>query len=178
MNLLKASNEAAFTAIYNRYWDKLFSIASHTLGSAQEAEEVVHDVFLKLWRLRTTDPSIDNLPAYLATAVKYTVLNRLRANGRRKQLLEGWPAADTADNPMETSLREKELMDELALTIQQLPARCQFVFRLSREQQYSAKEIARELGVSVSTVDAHLGKALRTLRLHFHKLLFLFFLFA
>lgn len=173
---MAADQEAAFTELYNRYWDKLFVIAAHTLNDSYEAEEAVHDVFLNLWKLRTALRLEKPLSHYLAAAIKYTVLNRLARQSRQKSRTGPMNLAvgGHADSTWQ-QLREKELMAELEKTILGLPEKCRIVFRLSREAGYSTKQIAKELDISVNTVDSHLARALRTMRERFEKLLFFLF---
>ena len=69
-----------------------------------------------------------------------------------------------ADNTTEERLRLEELQHELMNETEKLPAKCKMVFRLSREQGYTQKQIATRMGISEKTVESHLAKALRTLR--------------
>jgi len=174
LELLRGGDEAAFTDLYRRYWDRLYVIASHTLGS-QEAEEAVHDVFLRIWKMRDTILIRETLQQYLAAAIKYEVINRLRKQARRRQLFNRLEQGPVVSNePTEEFIREKELIAELETTIRTLPEKCQIVFRLSRGQGYSHREIAKKLDLSENTVESHIRRALHTLRAHFQRLLFLF----
>ena len=174
MELLRSGDEAAFTDLYRRYWERLYVVASHTLGS-HEAEEAVHDVFLRIWKMRDTIIIRESLQQYLAAAIKYEVINRLRKQVRRRQLFNRFEQGTVVSNdPTGESIREKELIAELETTIRTLPEKCQIVFRLSREQGYSHREIAKKLGLSENTVESHIRRALHTLRHHFRRLLFLF----
>jgi RNA polymerase sigma-70 factor (ECF subfamily) len=175
LKLLRDGDEAAFTDLYRRYWDSLYVVASHALGSYQEAEEAVHDVFLRIWKMRDTIVIRETLQQYLAAAIKYEVINRLRKQVRRRQLFnrfEQGPAVSS--DPTGEFILEKELIAELESTIRALPEKCQIVFRLSRSQGYSHREIANKLGLSENTVESHMRRALHTLRNHFQRLLFLF----
>jgi RNA polymerase sigma-70 factor (family 1) len=175
LKLLQGGDEAAFTEIYKRYWDRLYVVASHTLGSHQEAEEAVHDVFLRIWKMRETIQVRETLQQYLAAAIKYEVIDRLRKQLRRRQLSTRIEQDTVISNdPTGEFIREKELIAELETTIRALPEKCQLVFRLSRGQGYSHREIAKKLGVSENTVESHIKRALHTLRNHFQRLLFLF----
>lgn len=180
LELLRSGDEAAFTDLYRRYWERLYVVASHTLGS-QEAEEAVHDVFLRIWKMRDTIIIRESLQQYLAATIKYEVIDRLRKQVRRQQLsnrLEQEMVASndtiSSNDPTGEFIREKELTAELETTIRALPEKCQIVFRLSRGQGYSHREIAIKLGLSENTVESHMRRALHTLRNHFQRLLFLF----
>ena len=175
MELLQRGDEAAFTDIYRRYWDRLYVVASHTLGSHQEAEEAVHDVFLKIWKMRERVVIRQTLQQYLAVAIKHEVIDRLRKQLRRRQLFEKFEQGSViTEDPTGAFLQEKELAAELETTIRALPEKCQIVFRLSRGQGFSTREIARELGLSENTIESHMKRALQTLRSKFQRLLFLF----
>jgi RNA polymerase sigma-70 factor (family 1) len=174
LELLRSGHEAAFTDLYRRYWERLYVIASNTLGS-QEAEEAVHDVFLRIWKMRDTIVIRETLQQYLGAAIKYEVINRLRKQACRRQLFNRFEQGPVVSNdPTEEFIREKELIAELETTIRALPEKCQIVFRLSRGQGYSHREIAKKLGLSENTVESHIRRALHTLRHHFQRLLFLF----
>lgn len=175
LELLRDGDETAFTDLYKRYWDRLYVVASHTLGSHQEAEEAVHDVFLRIWKMRDTILIRETLQQYLAAAIKYEVINRLRKQVRRRRLFNRFEQGTAiSSDPTGEFIREKELTAELESTIRALPEKCQIVFRLSRGQGYSHREIAKELGLSENTVESHMRRALHTLRHHFQRLLFLF----
>jgi RNA polymerase sigma-70 factor (ECF subfamily) len=168
-------DEAAFTDLYKRYWDRLYVVAMHTLGSHPEAEEAVHDVFLRIWKMRDTLVVRETLQQYLAAAIKYEVINRLRKQARRRRLFNGFEEGTAiSSDPTGEFIREKELTAELESTIRALPEKCQIVFRLSRGQGFSHREIAKELGLSENTIESHMSRALHALRHHFQRLLTFF----
>src|SRR3546814_6812272 len=75
--LLKSNDEAAFTALYERYWKKLFVVASYRVGTLGEAEEIVQDIFMALWNRRHSLVLTSDLAKYLAVSVKYRVIKTL-----------------------------------------------------------------------------------------------------
>jgi RNA polymerase sigma-70 factor (family 1) len=173
IDLLKADDKKAFNELYHRYCDQLFAVGLHILNSPQDAEEAVHDVFLRIWQQRHSISIQQSVNHYLAAAVKFEMLGRLRKLYRREQLLEANPLPiPAARDTINEQLREKELMQELEQTVQQLPEKCRIVYQLSRQQGYSAKEIASALKISENTVQTHLSKALRLLRHQFSRLFF------
>src|SRR6266581_7081805 len=123
--LLKNSDDAAFTEIYNRYWDRLFVLAMHRLDNMEEAKELVQDIFYNLWKKRNVLQLEYSLNTYLATAVKYEVLNRMASRSRqqryRQQVSLTWQEAalDT-----ENQLQFNELQQQLASLVKELPQRC------------------------------------------------------
>jgi len=165
LQLLKDSDDAAFTEIYRRYWDRLFVMAMHRLDNKEEARELVQDIFYNLWKKRDSLQLMYTLNTYLATAVKYEVLNRLASKNRqqryRKYASRYWHEAviDT-----ENQLQFNELQEQLALLVKALPEKCRIVFQLSRDKGFSQRRIATELGIAEKTVEAHLSAALRKLK--------------
>ena len=81
VNLLTENDKDAFSEIYTRYWKKLFAVAYNRISVESICEDVLHDVFTDLW-IKRKAKSIDNLNAYLATAVKYSIFNHIRKVSR------------------------------------------------------------------------------------------------
>jgi RNA polymerase sigma-70 factor (ECF subfamily) len=163
--LITQDNREAFTVLYQRYWDKVFAVAVHRLGDIHEAEEVVQEIFLSLWARRNSLQLTHGLATYLSVAVKYKVINHLARQHRRQlhldELVNTVPV--TLNNTTEW-LNEKELRTQLDKCIDSLPEKCRIVFLLSREENKTYAEIATELNISQKTVEAHMSKALSTLR--------------
>jgi RNA polymerase sigma-70 factor (family 1) len=165
MDFLKSDDHAAFTEIYNRYWDKLFAVAYNRIDDELEAEEVVQNIFLSLWKRRLTLKLTYSLSTYLSVAVKYQVITRLAQLHREKMQHEKL-FLSTVEGIETTSewLSEKELKQQIEQCINSLPEKCRIVFLMSREQGLSNSKIAEELNISEKTVEGHITKALHTLR--------------
>jgi RNA polymerase sigma-70 factor (ECF subfamily) len=171
--LVAQGDEAAFTVLYDRYWDKLFAVAANQLGDLAVAEELVQDVLLDLWQRRATIQLTGELQAYLAVAMKYRVIN---VQVRRKKFREYQQAAGqpVADNSTEQWLGFEELREQLAALVNRLPERSRLAYQLSREQGLSQKEIARTMNISEKAVEHNLARAIKSLReglRHFFKLM-------
>lgn len=170
--LLSSDDMHAFTEVYNRYWKKLFSIAANKIHDLDDAEEIVQDIFVSLWKRRRKLKVIDTLSSYLAVSVKYRVIKMLdKRNNQQKYSDYSQNHISVADNSTEQWLEFEELKDRLILFVAELPEKCRLVYRLSRESGYSQKKIATEMGISEKTVEAHLGKALKTLRARLSQIL-------
>jgi RNA polymerase sigma-70 factor (ECF subfamily) len=165
LQLMASDNREAFTELYNRYWDKTFAVAYHRLDDEHEAEEVVQEVFLSIWQRRANLKLTHTMATYLSVAVKYRVINHLDRQYRKQQHLDEltFTSTETEDSTMQW-LEEKELRKRLDHSISQLPEKCRIVFLLSRDENKTYAEIAAELGISQKTVEAHMSKALGTLR--------------
>lgn len=166
LDLIRVKNDrVAFSELYNRYWEKIFLMAVNALNSKEEAEECVQDIFCSIWNRRETLKLKYSLYTYLAVAVKYRVINILdRAFHKRgpAQNLDCYENESYAPSA-ETLLLEKELFEKLENAIAQLPEKCRLVFKMSREELKTHKEIAAELNISPKTVNNHLTKALKDL---------------
>lgn len=162
--LLKQSDRAAFTQIYNRYWKRMLAVASHKLHSIEDAEEVVQDIFLMLWNRRLELEIKSELAGYLAVSVKYRVIKLLDKCYNQHQYINTVIHRSSADNSTQEWLEFQELSEQLQHALVKLPEKCQLVYRLSRESNLSQKEIAAELNISEKTVEAHIGKAIKVLR--------------
>jgi RNA polymerase sigma-70 factor (family 1) len=163
--LLQDGDQRAFNEIYKRHWSGIFLVAKNRLGSEDDAYEVVQNIFLGLWRKRSSFELNKNFSVYFAVATKYEVLKSISKQGHldhhRNVLRQEMSERD------DSTLREleiKEFMESLDQSIRLLPEKCQLVFRLRVEKEYSQKEIAKELDISEKTVEAHLSKARKHLR--------------
>lgn len=162
VQLLRDGNENAFTEIYNRYWEILFSIAYKFSRDKELASGIVQDVFLGLWN-RRSEKIIDHLSAYLATAVKFEVFKQITRAKRRKELLLQGPAPVVALDGDET-INAVFLKEFISGEVEKLPEKCRLVFRYSRELGMTIPDIAEKLQVSNKAVEGHLTKALKILR--------------
>ncbi len=177
--LLKEGDGDAFEIIYKKYWDKLLVVAGKRLHDLEEAEEVVQDIFLNLWKRREKFSLNIGFDNYFAVAVKYEIINRLakrsREYNRNKQFSQGL----TEKTEMQDVRFDFELLQrQLESTISHLPPKCQLVFRMSRRKEYTNRVIAQKLNISEKAVEKHITNALKTLRTIFKHYLtiFLFFL--
>ncbi|HUK22492.1 MAG TPA: RNA polymerase sigma-70 factor [Gemmatimonadales bacterium] len=160
---LRAERPGAFESIFRSYYALLVVVAEQLLGTRSTAEDVAQEVMLELWRRRDAIVLDTSLRAYLVRAARNRALNQLRHDrvSRRAdpEYMRGHsvPGADRA-------LREAELERAIRDAVRSLPDRAREAFELSRVQGLSYAEIAAVLGVSIKTVEAHMGKALRILR--------------
>jgi RNA polymerase sigma-70 factor (family 1) len=163
-SLLREGNAAAFTEVYNRYWDKLLAVAVNRLHDEQEAEECVQDVFLSVWRRSHTLELRHALSTYLWVAVKYQVINRLNKRYTKKRISTTELIDEVSVPSPEASLLEKELLDRIDITVALLPEKCRMVYRMSREDGKSNKQIAQDTGLSEKTIEGHITRALKDIR--------------
>jgi len=165
---------AAFTSLYERYWEKLVTLAYIRLQSTMDAQEVVQEVFLDIWKRSDNIHIRHSFHTYISAALKYKIITLL---AKRKTETDSQSMLNHSESDISTEqwLSYHELRDELENTVMALPEKCQLVFRLSREKGFSEKQIAATLNISVKTVEAHMSRALRSLRTSLRHL-YLFFL--
>ncbi len=162
--LLSQNDKAAFTELYNRYWQKLYAIAYNRLKETQTAEDIVHDVMAGLWSSREKI-NIELLENYLATATKYAVLGKLRKKERERQFQNSLHQTPVFELQIEEKLHYKKILEVIKTEVELLPERCRLIFKCSREEGKPVKQIARELNISPKTVENQLTKAIKQLRL-------------
>ena len=170
--LLRQGDMGAFEEIYHRYWPRLHSLAYKRLRSREATEEIVQDVFTKLWQNREKLVIHVSLTAYLLKAAKYAVLDCQQRELVRQNYREAvQQTASAAHNGTEEAVLHNDLHLQLQAGIERLPTQCRSVFRLSRQEDLSMKEIATRLDISEKTVENHLGNALKKLRLSLREFL-------
>ena len=162
MMSLREGNSLAFAEIYERYWKKLLAIAYHHSKDKIMAEEMVQEVFMGLWNRREV-LCIDNLNAYLATAVRLSVFKQYLRQKRRTQIIEQ-TAARVTPAWDEEKIYTRFLQQQINGIVEALPCQCRLVFKLSRVEGLTIPEVARKIGIAEKTAEAHLTKALKTLK--------------
>ena len=163
--LLQQGDERAFSEIYKRYWEKLYLIANKRLNDSAEAEEIVQDIFCKLWRRRDTFLLTKGFDNYFAVAVKFEVINRIAKKSRHAVLKKEISLIYTeTDNSTVEDLNLRELKKQFQDLVNALPEKCRMVFKLRYEKYYTQYQIAQELHISEKTVEAHLAKVRKSLK--------------
>ena len=158
-------SQAALRKFYNLCFDRFFRIAYYYLQKEEWAQEVVLDVFQKIWEKRDSLPGIDNLEDYFFIMVKNAALNYLEKEQRRKEqtVLLTEQMQETENSPVEFLFSE-DLFARYLKALDLLPERCREIFIRVREEKQSYAQVAEELGISPNTVDAQLQKAIARLR--------------
>jgi RNA polymerase sigma-70 factor (ECF subfamily) len=164
LDRLRRGDRDAFDAIFRAHYPALVGVAERVLGERAVAEEAAQDVMVELWRRRETLSVDESLRAYLFRSVRNRALNHLR-HERVKQRAAPFAAGESVTHAEATArLEEEEIGAALRAAVDALPERCREVFELSRGHGLRYAEIAGVLGISVKTVEAQMGKALRVLR--------------
>ncbi len=169
---IRLGDESAFAVVFRAYYEPLCDFAARIVGSLDAAEDVVHAVFVSLWRRRAALAVADSLRGYLYRSVRYAAQRdvqhaarreRRHADAMRDDLAER-PAVDASHMGDAGGSDAAELRAAIDRAVGQLPERCRLVFVLHREHGMTYAEIAGVLGRSVRTVDHEMGSALTALR--------------
>lgn len=159
---LRLGNRVAFTDLFNRYWKKLLAISYTYTKDRSSAEEIVQEVFIGLWN-KKDQLNIKTLEPYLATAVKFSVFKSIHQQKRREELaILNYQTELVALD--EEKIHAKFLQEYIDGIVEQLPEKCRLVFKYSRNDGLSIPEIAAEMDIAEKTVEAHLTKALKTIK--------------
>ncbi|HEV7379034.1 MAG TPA: RNA polymerase sigma-70 factor [Dyadobacter sp.] len=175
LQLLRQGDKAAFEEIYNQYQSRLYRIALSKVRSAENAMEIIQEIFLDLW-LRRELVQIEDLERYLYTAVKYKVLDFYKKEVQRKIYAESVTLNNQdGSSATEDVLAYNELSHSIFACIEKLPEKTKVIFELNRIQGQTADEISRELDVPLRTVEYHITQGLKALRLNLKDYLILLF---
>jgi len=159
----KTGDMKSFKCMMNEFGPSLHYFADSIAGNLQEAEEIVSDVFIKIWQQRENLPPPDNIKFYLFKAVKNTALNYLKNKGRRAANLAAWELQVNlrhAQNPEEIMI-SKEDLTSIRSVIGQLPPRCRQIFILVKEDGLTYEQVAHLLDISKATVNVQMTLALK-----------------
>lgn len=177
---IMAGDESAFTSVYELYSEKVYRLAFRFLKDRGQSEEIVQEAFINLWLSREKLDAEGDLWLYLYVISKRLSLNTLRQIGKSSHLVEKLlTQLSELQNTTEEEVLAHDLEHYAGEIIGKLPPQQQLVFKLSRVEGLSHKEIAEQLRISPNTVKNHMVEALKTLKsqLKYSDLLYLCILF-
>ena len=160
--IAEQDDEAAFGHIFKLFYPKLLVFTQAICKSRELAEEVVDNVFLKLWENRKMLPAIKNLNYYLFVAAKHTALDYFEKTKKQASLSLDEIEVEFGDlriNP-ENTLISAETIRIIQAVIDSLPPRCRLIFRLVKEDGLKYREAAELLNVSIKTIETQMSLAL------------------
>lgn len=163
LRIAEHSDDQAFGQLYMLYIHNLQSFANSIIKNHELAEEIVSDVFLKIWQNRATINKIENFKLYLYISTKNTALNYLSRHFRKEivsldEMSLNIPAVTY--NP-EQLMITSEAVKKIEYEIQNLPLRCRLIFKLAKEDGLKYNDIAKLLNISVKTIDNQMAIALK-----------------
>lgn len=162
--LLAEDDQSAFKILYERHADQLYRSATSRLSDDALAQDMVQEVFVKLYTERKKLTQIENLKAWLSTCLRNKILNEIRNDRLHRSHHENIVQFSPVSQPAINTFDLEVLQNEFNKALLQLSDRSREVFLMSREQHLNNKAIAEELHVSVKAVEKHITTALKLLR--------------
>jgi RNA polymerase sigma-70 factor (family 1) len=163
-------SEEAFTKIFYHYTQRIYGFILAKTKSQEMAEEIVQEVFIKLWEKRTALDHVDNYEAFILTMAAnkaYDFLRRMATQEKAKRKV--WTGMQLSSNITDEALALKQSEELIREAVDLLSPQRKKIFLLSKQQGLTRKEIARELNLSPNTVDNHLQGALQFVREYLSK---------
>lgn len=172
--LLRAGDQFAYTEVYDRYKRLLYLFAFKRLGNREDVKDIIHEIFMSLWQNREQLNLTYSLTTYLHSAVRNKIVDIIAHKQVSARYIETFNTYQTSgQSTTDYLVREKELSALIEKEIETLPVKMRQVFELSRNRNYSRKQIAEELGLSEETVKSHMHHAMKILKLKLGPLLIL-----
>lgn len=157
--------ESSFEALFKANFKRLFAYAITILRDDSHAEEIVQNVFYKMWEKKGQIDIQTSVTAYLYRSVYNDCLNYLKHQKVQASytMHKAWSLKNESDNAS-AKVQLSELQQKLDAALSELPEQCRTIFQMSRFEELKYREIASRLGISVKTVENQMGKALSILR--------------
>jgi len=163
LQLVKQDDKGAFTQIYQRHWQPLYSAVFKRTKDKEQCQDIVQNVFADLWTRRYS-LIIDNVPAYLHTAVKFQLYKQISRQPAAALFLDSFEEIITSPMAADDMVKEKEIQHIINLWLAALPERRRQIFILHYQEELSTREIADRLGISQNTVQSQIYTASQSLR--------------
>lgn len=163
---IKLRDEQAFELLFRKYFPRLCAFSNKFLNDPEEAREVVQEAFMKIWETSEEIDPEESIKAYLYKITRNLSINKLRRRKIISRYTEIYKIVYIDNHELSglESLLGKELEENVALSVNNMPEKCRKIYELNRVEGLKYREIAELLKISVKTVEAQMSKALRSLR--------------
>lgn len=162
---LKKGDSRAYQTIFNKYYPRLFSYINTYTKNESSTKDILQETFIKLWNNRENIDVDSSISAYLYKIAYNIFIDTYRKNKRQQNLLDSlaYEAVNDSIESEENDSTTKKIQI-VKKSIEELPPRCQEVFKLSKYEGLKYVEIAEALNISIKTVEAQMGKAFSYIR--------------
>lgn len=171
VTIMRNGNDEAYAELFNRQWENVYNMVYSRISDRAVTEEMAQEIFMKLWDKRA-DLAIDNFSAYLYTCVKHRCINYIESKIARKKHWEHYkvflPLQDDSTN---RTIAFNDLREALEKGLNTIPKKSKMIFRLSRFEGQSVKEIAEQMNLSEKAIQYHLTRSVKELRLYLKEFL-------
>jgi RNA polymerase sigma-70 factor (ECF subfamily) len=166
VKLLKTGNMSAFDGIYKKYSRRLYGFVFRYVKQQADTEEIVQEVFIKIWKSRDKIDVYSSFESFLFTIAHNATVNQLKKRATEQKYVEHVKSLQSIEETYELTdeIHYNELKHKLQGLLDELSPRQKEIFQLSREEGLSHKEIAEKLGISTNTVKNHLVTTLSFLK--------------
>jgi len=175
-NRITKGDKSAFNKLFLLYYDKLCQFVVHYVRDADIAENIVQELFFKIWINRTAWNFTHNIVSYLYKAARNYSLNHLKNNKIKNKFLDDYTKSFNLSETPEKELFDKEFSERVHSAINELPEQCRIIFIMKKFDGLKYAEIADIKNISVKTVETQMGRALKYLRKRLNDLLTVIFL--
>ena len=164
--LLQKLNEndmSAMEVLYIRYAPQVKSFVSAILKDSADADDIVQDIFLRIWEDRPVVSQANSFNAYLFTMTRNVVYNKLK-HDRVHDRYVGLESKRTSQDEIEERIMTKDLLDQIKEEMERLTEQQRIIYELNRDEDMTYKQIAEKLGISPKTVQYHISNVLAKLK--------------
>ena len=173
---IKNGDESAFIQVYDFYWKRLYNFGYKKLAKKEVVEGMVQDVFIDFWNKRTSLEIHTSLKSYLYTSIKYKIINQYKLQGIRDIYIEKEKAKGEQNHlSVEEHIFFKDLKSNLNSVVENFPPQRRKVYELRFDRGFSNIEISKYLKISVSTVEKHMIRAMKEIRVSLREFTFSLF---
>ncbi|MEO9965951.1 MAG: RNA polymerase sigma-70 factor [Reichenbachiella sp.] len=164
INKLKNGCHQSFTNLFHLYAKKLYNFAYKYTESHAESEEIVQEVFLKIWNKKDSINPKLSFNAFVITIAKNLIFNKIKKEASRRQYRAQIASSEMITNETENNVIFADLAELANNKVESLPPKRKQIYLLRRDSGLSVKEIAAQLGIAESTVENQMNKAIKTLK--------------
>lgn len=162
---MSLGDEAAFTEIFYHYTQRIYSYILNKTKSPETAEEIVQEVFIKIWKSRENFSEVNNYESFLYTMASNKLIDFFRRMAHQEKVKkEVWNTITDTSNITIEELDFRHSQELINKAVEQLSPQRKKIFLMNKEQGLTRQEIADQLGLSFSTVNNHLNEAVRLVK--------------
>lgn len=162
--LLKGKNMAAFDQIFEQFYRPLCFFASRIIHDPADSQDIVQDVFVRFWQKENLPDTMNAIRAYLYVSVKNSCFNYLEKNSVKLKHQQTLVNTDIEEATILNNIIQAEVLRQVFAAVDTLPEQCRKIIRMTFEDGKKAKEIACELGITISTVNNQKMRGLSLLK--------------
>lgn len=161
---LGAGKQSALNALYELYVNKVYGFVFKLVHDKEEAEDIVQNLFLRIWENRAIVSKVDSFDRYLFKMAKNAVFDSFDHKVIKAKFERNTKKQFSYDDSLEDKISASNLELLIAIEIEKMPVQRKKIFKMSREEGYSNNDIASITGLSLNTIESHMSLALKDLR--------------